>query len=251
MSRRRELLVRAAVSVLATLLVGGALAATAGASSRRLHFEPTVLKRAGGEPNVSVSPSGKVVLVDGLDGSSPATLYRSTNYGRTFKRLHATFGGQTGGGDWDMRFISNRTVIAADLSIGSGLYVHRSTDAGEHWTTTSIDTDQYDRPWIDHFGHKHVYVVAKGFDNIPYLFRSTDGGKSFGSPPIPLIVYGVPGQGGPDPGGAFGSNWNAYVDHLTVDPRTGDVYVLYGIDDANTYSLTQPLAAANHEYPAP
>jgi hypothetical protein len=207
-----------------------------------------VLKRAGGEPNVSVSPSGKIVLVDGLDGESPATLYRSTDYGRTFNRLHATFGGGTGGGDWDMRFISNRTVIAADLSIGSGIYIHRSTDAGKHWTTTSIDADQYDRPWIDHFGRKHVYVVAKGFDNIPYLFRSADGGKSFGSPPIPLIVYGLPGQGGPDPGGAFGTNWNAYVDHLTVDPHTGDVYVLYGIDDANTYSLTQPLGAANHEY---
>ncbi len=227
----------------------GALAASP-ASARQLHFHSTILKRAGGEPNVSISPSGKIVLVDGLDGHSPATLYRSTDHGRTFKRLHPSFGAGTGGGDWDMRFITNRTVIAADLSIGSGIYIHRSTDAGKHWKTTSIDADQYDRPWIDHFGRKNVYVVAKGFDGIPYLYRSTDGGKSFGSPPMPLIVYGVPGQGGPDPGGAFGTNWNAYIDHLTVDQRTGDVYVLYGIDDANTYSPEQPLGAANHMYVA-
>jgi len=245
---RRKLLLCGALAALTLLFCGGALAAPAGASSGRLHFKPTVLKRAGGEPNVSISPSGKNVLVDGLDGSPPATLYRSTDHGRTFTKLHPNFDGQAGGGDWDMRWLNNHAVIAADLSIGSGIYIHRSTDAGRHWTTTSIDTDQYDRPWIDHFGRKRVYVVAKGFDNIPYLFRSTDGGKSFGTPPVPLIVYGIPGQGGPDPGGAFGTNWNAYVDHLTVDPHSGAVYVLYGIDDANTYSLTQPLGAANHEY---
>ncbi len=238
------------VCALSALLVAAVAASPAAGSARHLRFHATVLKRAGGEPNVSVSPSGKVVLVDGLDGPSPATLFRSTNHGRTFKRLHPTFGGETGGGDWDMKFITNRTVIAADLSVGSGIYIHRSTDAGKHWTTTSIATDQYDRPWIDHFGRKLVYVVAKGFDGIPYLYRSTDGGKSFGSPPVPLIVYGIPGQGGPDPGGAFGTNWNAYIDHLTVDQRTGDVYVLYGIDDVSTYSPQQPLGAANHVYVA-
>src|SRR5436309_1671701 len=99
MFRRREPLVLAAVSAVVALVVSGTLAATAGASSGGLHFHPTVLKRAGGEPNVSVSPSGKIVLVDGLDGPSPATLYRSRNHGRTFRRLHPTFGGETGGGD--------------------------------------------------------------------------------------------------------------------------------------------------------
>src|SRR3954453_23620169 len=149
---RRELLLSWAATALAALLVGGPFVAPAAASSGRLHFKPTVLKRAGGEPNVSISPSGKIVLVDGLDGTSPATLYRSTDYGRTFKPHHPAFGSGTGGGDWAMRFINDRTVIAADLSIGSGIFVHRSTDAGKHWTTTSIDTDQYDRPWIYHFG---------------------------------------------------------------------------------------------------
>src|SRR3954470_11970060 len=123
MFRGRSLLVRTGVSAVATLAIGCAFAATAGASPRRLHFQSTVLKRAGGEPNVSISPTGKFVLVDGLDGPSPATLYRSRNYGRTFKRLHPTWGGGTGGGDWDMRFLGKRTVIAADLSIGSGIYI--------------------------------------------------------------------------------------------------------------------------------
>src|SRR5205809_7490098 len=54
---------------------------------RPLSFVSTTLKRAGGEPAVSISPSGRVVLVDGLDGESPATLYRSIDYGRTFTKL--------------------------------------------------------------------------------------------------------------------------------------------------------------------
>src|SRR6266511_5351066 len=112
MTARRGLTARGMVCALSALLVAAVAASPAAGSARHLRFHATVLKRAGGEPNVSVSPSGKVVLVDGLDGPSPATLFRSTNHGRTFKRLHPTFGGETGGGDWDMKFITNRTVIA-------------------------------------------------------------------------------------------------------------------------------------------
>lgn len=65
----------------------------------------------------------------------------------------------------------------------------------------------------------------------------------------PLIVYGTPLQpGGPPPNEAFLTNNNAYLDHIVVDQKRGDVYVLYGIGEPSTYSGSQPLGASNTIY---
>ncbi|MFN2641611.1 MAG: hypothetical protein ABR548_06925 [Actinomycetota bacterium] len=217
-------------------------------------FTETVLRDAGGEPNVSISPSGKIVLVSGLGNDDPVTLYRSTDYGAHFTKLQPTFG-STGGGDWDMRFLDESTIIAADL--GDGVHVDRSTDGGRTWSTTVVMEDTYDRPWIDHFGSDKVYLVAKGIaDGFPYLYSSDDGGISFGDPPVPIIMYGA-GIRPTETGGSTptiidveASASNAYVDHLTVDPRTGDVYVLYGISGLNSFGALHPLGAENRLYVA-
>jgi hypothetical protein len=214
-------------------------------------FRATILKSGGGEPNVSISPNGKVVLVDGL-GGSPANLWRSTDGGRTYKRIMPTFSSR-GGGDWDMHWIDRRTVVAADLSLDQGIYVHRSTDAGLTWTTTQIHQDVYDRPWLGVAGNK-VYIVAKGFDGIPYCFTSTDGGKTFSSTPIPLYGTGTTpaeaGGGSPNAVEAFGTNQNAYVDHVVTDPKTGDLYVLYGIDSGESYGQSNPTGVPDRLYVA-
>jgi hypothetical protein len=220
-----------------------------GAIDPALAFDKVVLKGGGGEPDMAISPSGKIMMVAGLGNGSPAVFHRSTDFGRTFTKIAPSFD-ITGGGDWDMYFLDDQTLVGADLTIGDGIYVHRSTDGGDTWTATKILSDQYDRPWLDHYGRDLVYVVAKGFDGIPYLYQSGDGGKTFGTPPVPLIVYGVPGQGGPTPVDAFVTNQNAYVDHLVVDPRSGDVYVLYGIGKLSSYNADQPLGSSNEVYVA-
>src|SRR5437867_184572 len=205
-----------ALAVVLTLLsyFGAPTAAHAG-SGGRLAFATTVFSGGGGEPNVSISPDGKTVLVDGLGGSAqggdqPAALWRSTDGGRTFTRIKPQFD-NVGGGDFDMRWIDDHTVVAADLSIGQGVFVDRSTDGGLHWTQTMIDEDQYDRPWLAVF-HEHVYVIAKGFDGIPYAYTSDDGGRSFS--PVPIPIYGtgvVPAEAGgtsPTPVEALGEDQN-------------------------------------------
>ncbi|MBI4730317.1 MAG: hypothetical protein HY775_12610 [Acidobacteria bacterium] len=190
---------------------------------------------------MSISPDG-------------ATLHRSSDGGVSFTEMTPEFS-STGGGDWDMRFLDNRTVVATDLGMGR-FFVHRSEDAGSTWTTTKIQMDVYDRPWLDHFGTDKVYVVAKGFDGIPYLFTSVDGGRSFGSPPLPILVYGtgvVPAEAGgasPTPADLLASGMNAYLDHITVDPATGDLYVLYGIESPRSYDPAHPLGAADRLYVA-
>jgi hypothetical protein len=218
-------------------------------------FARVVLPKGGGEPNVSISPSGKTILVDGLS-DTPAALYRSTDGGASFTKLAPTFS-QTGGGDWDMRFIDDTHVIAADLG-GRGILVHRSADAGSTWTTTTVRGDFYDRPWIEHDGANTVYLVAKGITGVPYLYTSTNGGETFGDLPlaVPLPIYGtglVPAAaGGTSPTAvemAYGGP-NAYVDHLTVDQRTHDVYVLYGLGGEDALASNPPAGVATRVYVA-
>ena len=239
--------------LVASLTVPVASAASSNAArtakKKGLRFQTTVFKGFGGEPNVSVSPDGKTVLVDGL-GASPATLARSTDGGKTFAPLAPSFA-HTGGGDWDMHWIDNHTIVAADLSLSNGIYVHRSEDAGLTWTTTQIHMDVYDRPWLAVAG-QNVYVVAKGFDAIPYCFTSTDGGKTFSQTPIPLYGTGtVPAEGGgtsPNAGEALVENQDGYVDHAVADPKTGDLYVLYGISSAETYGPNNPTGVPSRLY---
>lgn len=239
---------------LAAALVATALPLMASASRPSAPvFARTVFRGAGGEPNVAVSPSGRTVLLDGLgdSGDDPANLFRSTDGGRHFTKLHPEVE-NVGGGDWDMHFLDERTVLAVDLSLGQGIYVDVSRDAGSTWTQSTILMDVYDRPWIGGHG-SNVYVVAKGFDAVPYFFTSSDLGKTFGAP-MPLYGTGtVPAEAGgtsPTPTEAFVTNQNAYVDNLTVDPRTGDVYVLYGIDSPTSYSAQKPLGTPNRLYVA-
>jgi hypothetical protein len=226
--------------------------ATAAPVHRVAATTTTTLRDAGGEPNVTMSPSGRFVLADGLGGSSPATLYRSVDFGRHFN-LAVPQVPRRGGGDWDMHFVDEHTVVAVDLSLGTGIYVDVSTDAGATWRQSTIAMDVYDRPWVGAKGN-NLYVVAKGFDQIPYLYSSHDLGRTFDPLPIPLYGTGaVPAELGgqsPTPVDALGGNSNAYVDSLTVNPRTGDVYVLYGIDPPETYTSSPPLGAANRLYVA-
>lgn len=252
---------RLAIVTIATIALGaGVAAATGHAPGSRpgpgLTVAPTaVFHGAGGEPNIAISPDGRTIIADGLGGegnNEPAAIYRSTDAGRSFQRLHGKFSA-AGGGDFDFRWLDNTTVVAVDLSLGVGIYVHRSTDKGLTWTTTTIQYDVYDRPWIEHYGKNKIYVVAKGFDAVPYFFSSTDGGLTFG-PPIPLYGtgVGVAEAGGQEPNlvEALGENQDGYVDHINVDPRTGDVYVLYGIGGIESYSRAKPLGASSRLYVA-
>jgi hypothetical protein len=238
--------------VLATLGVPGGAGASIAANGS-MEFSLTTFSAAGGEPNVSISPDGRTVLVDGLGSSTePSNLWRSTDGGRTFTRLHMHVP-NVGGNDFDMRWIDDHTVVAVDLSIGQGIFVDRSTDGGLHWTQTEIFEDQYDRPWLAVF-HNHVYVVTKGFDGVPYCYVSTDGGRSFS--PVPIPIYGsgvVPAEAGgqqPTPVDAFVTNNNAYVDHVASDPRTGQLYVVFGIDSVQTYSQQNPIGVPDRLYVA-
>ncbi|MDQ1700731.1 MAG: hypothetical protein QOG34_2594 [Frankiaceae bacterium] len=246
MRRHLPLLAVAGAAAIAVPVVAHATATNAVRTSAQTFLN------AGGEPNITVSPSGKYVLADGLGSESPATLYRSTDYGKHFT-LTVPQVSQAGGGDWDMHFVDEKTVVAADLDLGVGIHVDVSRDAGATWSESTISMDVYDRPWIGAKGN-NLYLVAKGFDAVPYLYSSHDLGKTFDPLPIPLYGTGpLPAEAGgtsPTPVEALVTNQNAYVDNLTVDPKTGDVFVLYGIDPPESYPSNPPLGAPSRLYVA-
>ncbi|HVE97720.1 MAG TPA: sialidase family protein [Mycobacteriales bacterium] len=209
MSRRRPVIAACALVLL------GAAAPAVSAPRGRPGYAVDVLRKVGGEPSVAVSPDGRTVLVTG-PASARRGLHRSTDGGRTYHLTPAfqRFGGQ----DVDLAFVDSTRVVMADLALdGSGILVHRSADRGATWTTATINQDLYDRPWIAAFGET-VYVAARGFDQVSYLYTSTDGGQTFGPP---AVIVGTEASG-PGPADAVG----VVIQDLVVDEVTGDLYVL-------------------------
>jgi len=207
----RRRLVGALVAVLATALSTVAQATP----PARGGYQVTVLAGLGPEPNIAVSPSGQKVMVGG-GGASPSTFFLSVDHGKTYVQLHPTFL-VSGGADFDLEWLNETTLVAADLSVtGQGVLVHRSTDSGHTWTTTVLDEDVYDRPWIGHAGNT-VYVATRGLaDHVPYLFVSTDGGQTFG-PPEPIVA--------PEDVDGLSNQPGMVLAHLAVAPD-GTLYVL-------------------------
>jgi len=244
-----ETMRRPALALLPLLALLAALPGHAATKPAGLQVRSTfVFPGAGGEPNVTVATHGRAVLVDGLGGGNdPANLFRSTDGGASFAPVKH-YVSKVGGEDWDMHFLSDSVVVAVDLAINN-VYVDISEDAGRTWRQTTIQGDPaLDRPWVVGRG-KDVYVTMKGFDGIPYLYSSHDLGRTFST--IPILLYGAdPGLSGPNPVEAFVTNQDAYVDSMSIDPRTGTVYVLYGIDGPTAYAGTPPLGAPNQLYVA-
>jgi len=243
--------VRRPLLALSLLLPALALALPGHAASKPAGLKVAkafVFDGAGGEPNVTVAPHGRDVLVDGLgSGSDPSNLFRSTDSGRSFNPVKG-YAKDVGGSDWDMHFLTDKVVVAVDLAINN-VIVDISEDAGKTWRQTTISGDPaLDRPWVTGHG-KDVYVTMKGFDGVPYLYASHDLGRTFTATPV--LLYGASTDlRNPTPVDAFVTNQNAYVDSLAMDPHTGTVYVLYGIDGPTTYPSHPPLGAPNKLYVA-
>jgi hypothetical protein len=202
--------------VLAAALLLVPVAVVAQAEPRHAGYDVVGLPSLGPEPNIAVSPSGRMVIAGG-GGESPSTFFLSADGGRTFRQLHPKFL-VSGGADFDMLWLDDRRLVAADLSItAQGILIHRSSDAGRTWQTTLLDNDVYDRPWLARHGET-VYVATRGLvDYVPYLFVSSDGGASFGPPEV--IQDAVDDTDDPS------ATVPAIVQHLAVAPD-GTAYVL-------------------------
>ena len=138
------------------------------------------------------------------------------------------------------------------MSLGTGIYVDVSRDAGATWRQSTIELDVYDRPWVGAKGN-NLYVVAKGFDSLPYLYTSHDLGRTFD--PLPIPIYGtgvVPAERAARRPRRLTapSTTNAYVDNHHGRPAHRRRNVLYGIDPWESYASSPPVGAATRLYVA-
>ncbi len=148
------------------------------------------LGASSGASDVAMNPSDPNVVYAGMwhfrrvpwtftSGGSDDGLYKSTDGGRTWKRL--TGNGLPSGltGRIGLAIAPSRPNRVFALIEAKGGILWRSDDAGAHWAMTSDDTLVDQRPFyfthiaVDPGNSNHVYAVSE------MLSESKDGGKKF------------------------------------------------------------------------
>src|SRR3954470_23878542 len=144
-----------------------------------------------GEPSLAMAPDGRhyAVSTPGDDGNDNGTVqvWHSPDRGDTWK--HTVFTSDNGGGDSEIAFRPDGTLLGADLEVGENddSEVHISKDFGKTWTKNGTQAGQeQDRQWFAHTpdGKREFLVyhdlVAEG----EFFVESDDGGKTWSNPTV-------------------------------------------------------------------
>ena len=203
-------------------------------------------------------PSGLVGGTGGLTtghpdtGNSPAWV--SSDGGHSFHSIHPTSvgpeGSRFGGGDTDVITDKANNVYATDLWLGNDSIAY-STDHGATWTGSPLSHRPFDdRNWLAYSAHDDaLYQVYDGFDGV-WISRADGVSKD----PTQALVFktNLPVFTW-DTGKSLGFNPPG---RLTVDQRTGELYVVFAegvaelnvahsTDKGQTWSITTLPASAN------
>ena len=248
MTLRRPSVVLAGAVVTALSAVSLAQAAPA---PRPLAFRHTVLPAQGsyGEPSLAITQDGKHIAVC-VPGGGGTYVWYSGNDGRSFGTTHTK--SQRGGGDCELDFLPNGTLLNADLEVYDS-NVKLSADFGKTFDAgRSVGVEQ-DRQWFAHSADgKTAYLVYHDFAaEGEFYARSTDGGKTWPTQDAANPVNGVDqaAPGGPvtpaKPGGSASlvdQGGNTFSGPMLISPDQRDQYVLYSISDlgSNTVGTATP-----------
>ena len=119
------------------LTAGLPLLVPAHAATPALGFRRTVLadQKAYGEPSLAVADDNRHVVVCVPGGAGDTSDWYSADEGRTFGTSQTHAAGPNGGGDCELDFLPNGTLLNADLEI-SDSDIHYSKDFGKTWQAT-------------------------------------------------------------------------------------------------------------------
>jgi len=183
-SRRKCALLAWAVALCAPQL-GGSAAASSPAATSPPAFGPPVKvieTTCGGcyEPSVAVDKAGRVfVMAYGAD-----RIAVSDDGGETFRQVAGPPKTFPVFGDAILHVDGGGHLFVIGLGFPIGVQVSRSSDGGRTWdANTFFPAPDADRPWIATGPDGRVYVAFK-VNSVELVYRSDDGGVSFGLPAI-------------------------------------------------------------------
>ncbi|HEU5033136.1 MAG TPA: hypothetical protein VFT62_00095 [Mycobacteriales bacterium] len=118
-----------------------------------------------GEPSFAWAPDGRhgIICTPGNDDGDSSTVqfWYTANGGKTWK--HSTETSPAGGGDCDVDYLPDGTIVSADLEITDS-YIQMSTDWGKTWKPVGPAGQQQDRQWLAHSADgSKVYLVYHDF----------------------------------------------------------------------------------------
>jgi hypothetical protein len=249
--RARPVLTLAAVAALGSAYVLLPVAPSAAATGFR--FRTTVLQnqKAYGEPSVAVADDNKHVAVCVPGGAGDTSVWYSADQGRTFGTSQTHAAGPNGGGDCELDFMPNGTLLNADLEI-SDSDIHYSKDFGKTWQGTQTAGVEQDRQWFAHSKDgKTAYLVYHDFAaEAEFYAQSNDGGITW---PKQDAAHPVNGPDQVAPGGAttpakgdaasfLDQGGNTFSGPMLISPDGRETYVMYSISDlgSNLTAATPP-----------
>ena len=240
-----------ALAVTAAVVVAGPLALAA-PSTKPVSFRRVVLdnQNAYGEPSLALAPDGKHIAVCVPGGVGTTSDWYSSDGGKTWHTSHTS--SDNGGGDCEIDFLPNGTLLNADLEISDSA-IRYSKDFGKTWKGTQTAGIEQDRQWFAHSKDgKTAYLVYHDFAAEGEFYAvSHDGGLTWPQTESAEPVNGIdqvalPGIGAGTPGtpaSLVDQGVNTFSGPMLVSPDGKDMYVLYSISDAKS-NLTTPTSPA-------
>ena len=248
------MLTRRALLPLLGLTMAAALpaAALAGQARGSVHFRNVTLADQGnfGEPSLALAPDGRHVVIC-VPGGGGTKVWHSADDGRTFGTTSTT--SQNGGGDCELDFLPNGTLLQADLEVTDS-NVKVSKDFGTTFDAGRAVGAEQDRQWFAHSPDgKTAYLVYHDFAaEGEFYARSRDGGLTWPATDGANPVNGTDQVTAPGTavtpatsGGASSvvdQGGNTFSGPMLVSPDGRDSYVVYSISDlgSNVRSTTPP-----------
>src|SRR4051795_2526900 len=245
----------AALTLPAAAIVTAALAAPSGAAADRTGPTgpfgiTTVGLGAGssyGEPSLAMAPDGKhyAVSTPGGNDQKKGTVQVWHSADRGLNWAHTWFTSDEGGGDSELDFRPDGTLLGADLEFANGEQadseIHISKDFGKTWTEPGVQAGQeQDRQWFAHTpdGKRQFLVYHDFVAEGEFYVESGDGGKTWGNPTlINDLSQAMTAPGiavGPTQGSApsiLDQGINTFSGPMLVDNNAKDFYTVYSISN--------------------
>ena len=199
-----------------------------------------------GEPSLAMAADGKHYAVSTPSINNPpgtVQVWHSSDRGKSW--AHTYFTSDQGGGDSELDFRPDGTLLGADLEFGNGQQtdseIHVSKDFGKTWDANGVQAGQeQDRQWFAHTpdGKRQFLVYHDFIAEGEFYVESDDGGKTWGNPNVindlsqamtpPGVAVGPTGGSTPS---ILDQGINTFSGPMLVDNNGQDFYTVYSISN--------------------